>query len=538
MSPGDATTPGTPRAGAQAILLIIGLGLLCYANSFAVPFHFDDHVVIVGEPAITGFQPYPFSRRFLGDLSFAVTWRLFGERVAGHHAVNLAVHLANALLVWHLARLLWRTQALSSSRLAPHAPRISLLAALLFVAHPLQTQAVTYIVQRYASLTALFFLASACSYVSFRLAAPGRSRLAWHLLFLASGAAACWTKENALALPLAIGAVEWTFFVAPLRRRALYLSPFLAALAAAFVLVLASGIDLARLDSLTRVDTAMPRADYLLTQARVVASYLRLLLLPLGQNLDHDVAISTSLAHPAVLLAAALHAGLLVSAVLAIRSWSRAEPAWRVAGFGVIWFYVTLLVESSFIPIVDVMYEHRAYLPSAGLFLAAATGFAALRPLAPPRRWNAAVVLLVATLAALTIARNRVWRDDLSLWADSASKSPNKARPLNNLGVALFLRGDFAGAAARFERARSVDPSYSKAWFNLGEARQRLGDCAGAIEPYESFLRLHPAYPDTYRNLAECYDLLGDPARARALRDALQRRQVGGDAVPLPNFYR
>jgi tetratricopeptide (TPR) repeat protein len=536
----DPRAPSSPldRLARAAPLLLVATGLVAYANSFAVPFQFDDLVSVVKEPAITGFRPDMASRRYLGDLSFALSWRAFGEQVAGHHAVNLSIHLANALLVWQLARLLWRTPALAASRLAPLADRIALLAALLFVSHPLQTQAVTYIVQRYASLAALFFLASVCAWLAFRLSPPGRRARGWYLAFLAGAVAAGWTKQNALVLPIAVAAVEWTFFEAPLRRRALLLSPFLVAAAAGLVLALATGMDLARLDGLTRIDTPLARSDYLLTQLRVVASYLRLLVLPLGQNLDHDVAISTSLAEAAVLASLALHLALLGGAAYAIVRASRRDPAWRLAGFGVVWFYVALLVESSVFPIVDVMYEHRVYLPSVGIFLLAATALAALPGLASPRAWRGAALALVAVLVALTVARNRVWRDDLSLWADSVEKSPNKARAVNNLGVALSVRSDYRAAAALFERAARLDPDYSKAWFNLGTARHRLGDYEGAIAPYETFLAAAPDYPEVYANLSDCYFRTWRPEKAAAMRAAWERALAARGDAPPRNFLR
>jgi tetratricopeptide (TPR) repeat protein len=524
--------------GVAAALLVVTVGAVAYSNTFAVPFQFDDLVVITAEPSITAFHPSLLSRRFLGDLSFALSYRWFGERTAGYHVVNLLVHLANALLVLRLVRQLWRTDPLRESTWSGRAEPIALLAALLFVAHPMQTQAVTYIVQRYASLAAMFFLASVSSYVAFRLAKAWGVALGWYAAFLAAAVAACWTKENAVVLPLAVVAVEWSFFEAPLRRRALWFSPFLAAGALAVVAALASGLTLTRLDAMTRVDTDMPRADYFLTQLRVVATYLRLLVLPVGQNLDPDVAISRSLAEPGVLLAGGLHLALLAGTVLALRRGLRGDGAWRLVGFGGVWFYVTLLVESSFIPIVDVAYEHRVYLPSFGPFLAFAAMMAGAPALRPTRRFLAVAALLVAVLTGATLARNRVWRSPLALWSDVVAKSPHKPRPINNLGIAVMDQGDLPGAAALFERALREDPSYAKAYFNLGEARQKAGDCEQAIPPFEHFALQHPGYPDTWRNLADCYERTGRSAEARMARDAFVRVQAERRGRALENFYR
>lgn len=525
------------RSTLAQLALVAAVVLLAYANAFGVPFQFDDRVVITGEPVITGFHPDPASRRFLGDLSFALSYRLSGDRPAGYHLVNVAIHLANALLVLWLARSVLRAEPLRRALTSGRDTRIALLASLLFAAHPLQTQAVTYVAQRYASLAAAFFLLSTCAYARFRLASSARASCGWYALLLAAAAAAFWTKENAYVLPLAIVLIEVVFFSAPLRRRFLFFSPFLLGAAAAVGFALASGLTLDRLDAATRLDSRMGRGEYALTQIRVVASYLRLLAAPVGQNIDHDVRVSHGLFDPGVLASAALHVALLAGAVLALSRGRRGDPLWRLVGFGVLWFYVTLLVESSFIPIVDVMFEHRVYLPSAGVFLAAAALLARVRALSSPRAWIATAAALTVALTGLTIARNRVWRSELDLWADAAAKSPHKARPLNNLGVALADRGDVRGAIDMYRRALRADPSYAKAYFNLGESLQGAGEYAAAIAPYERFLAWQPDYPFTYRNLAECYRRTGSVESADRLH-AIYERMTRESAGVLPPWLR
>jgi tetratricopeptide (TPR) repeat protein len=519
------------RLAAAAPAALVALAVLaCYANSLGVPFQFDDRVVILGEPTITTFHLTPASHRFLGDLSFAISYRLFGDRPTGYHVVNVAIHLANALLVLWLVGSLLRTERLRGA-LAPGRDRaVALLAALLFAVHPLQTQAVTYIAQRYASLAAGFFLLACGAYVRFRLSATRRAATGWYAGFLLATGAAFWTKENALVLPLAVLILELACFTASAARRVLYLSPFLTGAALSAVALVASGTSLAALDASTRLDTAMPRHEYALTQLRVVARYLQLLVLPVGQNIDHAVTLSRSLLEPRALAGAALHATLLFGAALAFARARRGAPLWRLVGLGVLWFYATLLVESSFIPIADLMYEHRVYLPSFGAFLAVAALLAGVPALSSRRAWTAATLALALPLAALTVARNRVWASELSLWADAAAKSPHKSRSLNNLGGALFQRGDPRGALAWYERALEADPDNLKVYFNAGEALQALGDCTRAIPAYERFLALRPEYPDTYLNLARCYEALGKPeiaASLRAAHDELVRRTGG-----------
>src|SRR6266545_2878493 len=245
----ETTAPRSPAralTGWDATLLIVLTAGIAYSNSFAVPFQFDDAVALTGNPAITGFHLDPRGRRILGDLSFAASYRLFGDRPLGYHVVNVAIHVANALLVFWLVRSLVRSYSMRRAAAGGRDTAIAVVAAVLFAVHPMQTQAVTYIVQRYASLAAGFFLLACCSYVRFRLASSARASFAWYALFLASSLAAFETKESALVLPLAILLLELVFFSATARRRLLFFSPFLLGAAAAAGLALASGLTLTR----------------------------------------------------------------------------------------------------------------------------------------------------------------------------------------------------------------------------------------------------------------------------------------------------
>jgi hypothetical protein len=153
------------------IVLIILVGLAAYSNTFQVPFQFDDPRSITDVPFVRDLRLFPnvFTlHRSVGFFSFALNYRLHGTEILGYHIVNLVIHILNALLVYGLAVLSFRTPKLQGSFLLKHAKPIALLSALLFASHPVQTQAVTYIAQRFASLATLFFLASVAAYVERR----------------------------------------------------------------------------------------------------------------------------------------------------------------------------------------------------------------------------------------------------------------------------------------------------------------------------------------------------------------------------------
>jgi hypothetical protein len=182
------------------ILLIIFLGLLAYSNTFGVPFTFDDrdyieNNILVTQPGeilsplfTTSLLPRSNVKltvftRYLGHLSSAFNFRVHGLDIAGYHATNLAIHIINALLVYWLILASFRTPSLRGSALRESSGLIALLGTLLFVSHPVQTQAVTYITQRFTSLCAMFYLLSLTLYIKARLSEGGKEPCPLHTLF-------------------------------------------------------------------------------------------------------------------------------------------------------------------------------------------------------------------------------------------------------------------------------------------------------------------------------------------------------------------
>ena len=322
------------------------------------------------------------------------------------------------------------------------------------------------------------------------------------------------TKEIAFTLPIAVALYELAFFDGTVRL--LRLAPVLATLPVIPLTTLAArgagaSSVLAGLAESTRVDTPIARLDYLTTQLVVVVKYLGLLVFPSGQTVDHDVPVFRSLSEPRVAASLALLAGLALLAALLYR-WTRAArapapsiPAARLAGFGIAWFFLALLVESSLIPISDLMYEHRVYLPSVGLLVAAATALAALARRLPgvdaARTTVLAGALVAIVLSVVTLSRNEVWADDLSLWSDAALKSPRKPRPFVNLGTALALSGRRELGASVLRQAVVLDPGSSYARSQLAAALLSLGRNAEAEPELREVLRSAPGDPEALYNL-------------------------------------
>jgi Tfp pilus assembly protein PilF len=468
---------------------IVLLGLLAYSNSFNGPFVFDDRTIeesstvrdlshFASLDAFTGgisgvdrggsteldpLQP----NRPVGYLSFALNYLAHGTSVFGYHVVNLVIHIANALLIFALVMLAFRTPRMRDSLLSDQAPTLALVIGLLFVAHPIQTQAVTYIIQRLASLATFFYLASLVLYVRSRLGTNTKfSGPALYGASLLLALCAMKTKESAITLPVAIFLFELIFFDGAVVRRLLRLAPLLATILVIPLSMLAAGGS-----ETGRLATDMSRLDYLFTQFTVITSYLRLLVLPIGQNLDHDRAIYDSLFQLPVLVSLLFLAGLVVGSVLLLRLADK-RPELRFVSFGMLWFFLALGPESSIAPIVDVMFEHRVYLPSVGFFIAVVVGGACLaqmRGVLASRAITVGVVSAVLLLSVSTYARNKVWSSESALWLDVTEKSPNRARGHFNLGESYRKeQNDLARAQKAWERAVELDPKHSSALNSLG----------------------------------------------------------------------
>lgn len=495
------------------ISLIALTTLLCYSNSFAVPFVFDDIVNIVNNPSIRNIsnffkplQPSDFEHdfilkgtvtRFIGYLSFALNYELHGLEVWGYHAFNLLIHIVSAVGVYCLVILLMQSQSGFSQQ---DKRLVAIFTALLFACHPIQTQAVTYIVQRFASLASMFYVLAVVFYLLYRQ----RHALTFYLLSLLCTVSAMKTKEIAFTLPFMLVAVEYIFCEGSFKRRIIMLLPFLASV----LIIPLSIIDTS--DSITQslaeasqLEKGISRLDYLLTQFSVIVKYLQLLILPIGQNLDHDHPVLKSLSD--VWLYLLLLTCLGAMAVIALFKGIRQKNlSYTLMGFGIIWFFVTLSIESSIIPITDVMFEHRLYLPSVGFFLSVVVGLHAIcsRYSVQIKYLAICLSMVVVILAILTYNRNTIWQSRESIWADAAAKSPNKARTLVNYGVALLDKGSFSEARDVFERATRLQSNYARAWGNLSSAYLGLKDYENARIAASKAILFFNKEPDFHFNLA------------------------------------
>jgi tetratricopeptide (TPR) repeat protein len=467
--------------------------------------------------------------RPLTDLTFAVDRALLGPERRGAHLISLAFHLVVAGLVFAFTR---RVLGLAGAA-RPDAQ--ALVVAGLFALHPLQTESVSYLSQRAEVLSSGLYLATLLLLLSAeRQGRTWRGALAWLGSIVSLGLALA-AKPIAVTLPAAYVLLAWAVpspaartGLAGWRARSGLLAPLvaLAGVHAAGTLAATAG----RADAGFSIPGLSP-GTYLATQARVVATYLRLILWPAGQCADWDFPASRSLGDPAVLGGAALLVALAAGAIgLARRARARDgedAAAWRVAAFGVLWFFLLLSPTSSIVPLADVIAEHRVYLASWGVLVAvAAIAERLLARLAPRRAALAGVTLVAAAwlaLGAATHRRNAVWETRLAFWTDAAARSPEKARVHLGLGQALAATGDLDGALREYARALPLTgenrPYQARVLGNVAVVHARSGRLDAAAEAYSASLERDPTDADALAGLALVRARRGEAGAAEALAE-------------------
>ena len=451
-----------PESHATVLLWLTLAVILSYANVLGSPFQFDDYNVIANEEQVhswaSWFGALGNGIRPLLKFSYTLNWTL-GTGVAGFHLVNLLIHLANAYLVYRLAHAFTQQQWQRDS--LRHVP---LLTALLFAVHPVNTEAVSYICGRSASLMTLFYLAALLSYVI------GRTRDNRLYLYVATPllfALALAVKETAMTFPLALLLWElgcggrWQFAFKP--QRPIWV---LAAIAVLFFVFSNSYFN-----QMQRSAEFNGLYGNLATQLSGFAWLLRQWALPLWLNIDPDLPLRTS-------FSGALWPLLLIIAlfVLMLACWHR-RP-WL--GFALAWAMLQLIPLYLFLPRIDIANERQLYLAGWPMLL---TLCIELTLWLNSRVFRVVVAALLLACASLTILRNQVYASEISLWQDTALKSPNKARVHNNLGHAYLLAQRYGEARNEFAAALQIDPQLYQARYNLLHADDEIEKAGGTLRP-------------------------------------------------------
>ena len=413
-----------------AALSLVLITVVLYGHALDSGFFLDDANAIQNERLMLQQDILPllekFKLRFVGHLTFWLNYQVSGEDPAAYRAVNILIHVINGCLVFILSAKLLDT-AVGLNPPTNKNRWLALAVALLFISHPLQTQAVTYIVQRLASLVTLFYLFALIAWLEIFSSKTLRARVAWIFIFGTSGLLALFTKQNAFTLPIVLIALDLIL----LKRVGLkvwgYLGALLAVLTLVFVVVFPEYV--ARLDEFTRETSTLSRLEYFSSQWVVLWIYLYKLVWPFPQLLDYGLspdALTTNLK----VLAGFGHVLALGFATF----YARKLP---LVAFGVWFFYLSHTVESGFIPITDLAFEHRNYLPSVGAFLAlvSALGTIADRYINLRKPLFIGFLLGIVFFSQATWARNQQWLDHEALLKQDVAANPENNRALYALAL-------------------------------------------------------------------------------------------------------
>lgn len=531
---------------AGAAIVVIALIFSAYSNTFTSPPVLDDlhsfvenravHVERFDQEVLRNLVDSYFGiARLLPLLTFAFDFSWGMGSLAAFHVTNLVIHLLAFLACWWLTIAVLRTPALSAGEkpLAEPASRLFYALAIsgLWALHPVQTSAVTYIVQRMASMQALFFFATCAAYVEWRLAwkkEPVKARF-WTCILCGSAGAAFLSKENSAMLPVVLATIELWFFQTDLRsifreriwprvRKPLPCALLVVCLVGIFLLGafafrhFASGYD----------GRHFSMAERLLTEARVVMRYIYAILVPNPSvlSIEHDVPVSRTLLSPPTTLPSILVIVSLIGVAIRLRG---SHP---IISFGLMWFFLNLVIESSIVPL-ELQFDHRMYLPSYGLVFTVSELFR-LAGARLFRSWSSGerrklafscTALGLAVFSLLTFSRNEDWRDVVTINRDAVEKAPHHPRAHANYASALAKVGRYDEAMAEAYKA-----------IELGRARFESHFTAGGVvlsalmhhERWEEAIaegeRLYEARPERFDakqlpvfllKLAECYRVAG-----------------------------
>jgi tetratricopeptide (TPR) repeat protein len=483
---------------------IVLAGALVYANSFAGPFVFDDLISIGRNPSLRGFWPawlppgggLTVSGRPVLNESFALNHAISGERVWSYHAVNLAIHLLAGLTLLGIVRRTLRGRFCAEGE----ATVLAFGAALLWTVHPLQTESVTYIVQRAESLMGLFYLLTLYAFI--RGAENGSRGKGWFGVSFASCLFGMGTKEVMVSAPVLVVLYDRTFISGTFREAWRRHGRVHGALALTWIPLAALVLQGGNRGGTAGFGVGVHFWRYAATQFQAVAHYLWLAVWPHPLIVDYGVQWVKS---PGEVIPYAVVVLALAAATVAalIR-----RPALGFMGF---WFFA-ILAPTSLVPGTrQTLAEHRMYLALAPLAVGVVL---ALHRWLGRRAWVAWGAVAVG-LGWATVQRNAVYRTDEGLWADTVAHRPGNAAAHNNYGNILATQGKVAEALEQYAAAVRIDPDYADAYFDAGKALSGQGRDAEAAAWYERAVQLRPGDVDA-RN-AEGLALAG----ARRLPEAI-----------------
>lgn len=544
--------------------LITAVVVIIYSNSLFAPFALDDFSSITNNYSIR--DPLDvlsiwkfYTGRFVLYYTLSLNYAVNGSAVIGYHMINILIHILNGFLVFLIILFILRLKQFSGKLCGKYSSILSVLASLIFVTHPVQTNAVTYIIQRTASLAATFYFLAILFYMYYRTS----DKLIYMMLTILATIIAMFTKENTITIPFMLLLLELMFFTLEvhtswLKRTLIIFSLMLTVPIIPLVIKyhkLIGAYNQSDTGAIFKASTDMERLHYFYTQMNVIVDYIKLLLLPFNQVFDYsnDYPVSKTIWENNSYLSMAVLLAVFIYALTKLRKN-------KLAALGILWFFCGLAVESSFISIKDVYFEHRLYFPVAGLaiFLIGIVfnekiivshggkedkfsvlelegektfevyTLAGSKKLFKPKYglyyfkkpllfFTVLAVFTCSLNSALTIKRNYIFSDSVRLWSDVAQKAPGSDRAHSVLATNLLDAYENSAikdnslldrAENEFLAALRLNSMNDVAHCNFSMVYYLKGDYENAVKEAEKALEIDPSTYG-YRNLAMAYKKLG-----------------------------
>jgi len=513
---GEQEGPPSPlgnRPHLVAAGVIAVAAILTYANSFTGPFIFDDFHAIVRNPHVRSLLPITeamdapkessVAGRPVVALSLAVNYAISGYQTWSYHVFNLIVHVLAALLLYGIVR-----RTLISARLKDRFGRdadvLALICAVIWVVHPLQTEAVTYIIQRAESMMGMFYLLTVyCAIRGF----TSRVAPVWYGAAVAACAAGMGSKEVMVSAPVMVLLYDWVFVSRSPGKLLSRRWGFYALLAATWIVLVLLMLPGPRSKSAGFSFGQVGPLEYAKTQCTVIVHYIRLALLPSPLVLNYPRKTVESLGDYG--LQAALLAVLAVGTIVALKY----KPG---VGFLGAWFFLILGPTSSFVPIADPIFEHRMYLSLAAIVVGTVLGVYALTQVIRAGYREAARTAALALAAAVILAlgvtshlRNRDYHSELNIWQDTVKKVPDSSFAWYNLAVALSQQRRHEEAIAKCDEAIRLKPDYAQAYCHRGGCYISLGRLDKALEDLNTAIKLDATNAAAFSNRGAAYKRKG-----------------------------
>lgn len=499
-----------PKRGRGAalifIILIIALGFTVYFNSLGGEYIYDDGDLIKNNLYIKSWSN--ISKIFTRDIfagsaresnfyrpiqmiTYMIDYSVWRLDVRGYHLTAVLLHILVAVSLYLLINALFDNRILA------------FFTSILFVAHPIHTEAVSYLSGRADPLCTLFILLSFFFYI--RNISSGRPM--WYILAFLSYIVACLSKEYSLILPALLLLYHFTF------KKEIRISKFAPILVVTLIYIFLRATIL----KFPLSEGLYPSSLFQRLPGVFVAilDYLRLLFLPFSLHMEYGFRLF-SFANPKVILGIVALSSLLIYATK--------ERNNELVFFAISWFLITLLPVSNLYPINAYMAEHWLYLPSVGFFLILAKG---LERLHNSERFRFLAIVFVVILLAfhsfLTIRQNNYWKNAVIFYERTLRYAPQKDRIYNNLGISYLATGNYNEAIKAFQKTVEANPKHKGVYNNLGIAYSRINEQGKAIEAYKKAIAVNPNVAQPYNNLGNSYAAIGNKEEAiRAYKKAIE----------------